>query len=332
MLSGKWAKNGLVIFSLFFLLVYVLEIDAFARAGSGRSSGSRGSRSYSSPSSPSKSTTSPSRQVGPSPSQPMNQPQSGGFMRNIAGGLAGGLLGGMLGGMLFRSMGMAGGGVGGAGGGGIGLFEIALIGLILYGIWWFIKKRRREAAATAGPAYYREVPEPQQLTTYGSLPATPAYGDQQSLQSNIDTGLACIRQMDQAFDEQRFRDQCMDNFFKVQGAWANRDLSTIHTSFTEELFGSLQQDAEDLKKKKQINRLENIAVRTVEITEVWQEAGKDYITVRFCANLLDYTVDEASGQVLAGSKTDPVKFDEYWTFTRPVGNYPWQLSAINQAS
>ena len=332
MLSGKWVKTGLVIFSLFFLLFYVLEIDACARAGGGRSSGSRGSRSYSSPSSPSKSPTTPSRQVGPSPSQPMSQPQSGGFLRNMAGGLAGGLLGGMLGGMLFRSMGMAGGGAGGFGGGGIGLFEIVLIGLILFGIWWYIKKRRREATATAGPAYYREASEPQQLTSYGSLAAAPAYGDQQPPQSDTEAGLAHIRQMDPAFDEQRFKDQCMDHFFKVQGAWANRDLSTIRTSLTNEMFGTLQADADDLKRKKQINRLENIAVRTVDITEIWQEAGTDFITVRFYANLLDYTVDEASLQVLTGSKTDPVKFDEYWTFTRPVGNYPWQLAAINQAS
>jgi predicted lipid-binding transport protein (Tim44 family) len=330
MLSEKWAKNGLVILSLLFLLFYVLEIDAFARAGGGRSFGSRGSRSYSSPSSPSRSPTSPSRQVGPSPSQPMSQPQSGGFMRNMAGGLAGGILGGMLGGMLFRSLGIAGGG--GIGGGGIGLFEIVLIGLILYGIWWFIKKKRREAAATAGQAYYREASEPPQPTSYGSLPAAPAYSDQQPLQSDMDAGLSNIRQMDPAFDEQRFKDQSMDNFFKVQGAWANRDLSTIRTSLTDEMFGILQGDADDLKRKKQINRLENIAIRTVDITEVWQEAGKDFITVRFCANLLDYTVDEASAQVLAGNKIDPVKFDEYWTFTRTVGKYPWQLSAINQAS
>jgi len=42
-------------------------------------------------------------------------------------------------------------------------------------------------------------------------------------------------------------------------------------------------------------------------------------------------VDEATGQVVSGSKTEPVKFEEYWTFTRPVGNNPWKLSAINQA-
>ena len=159
----------------------------------------------------------------------------------------------------------------------------------------------------------------------------PSYG-QQAAGSDLDAGLSYVRQMDPAFDETRFTDQCMDIFFKIQGAWANRDLSTVRTSLTDEMFGILQGDADDLKRKKQISRLENVAVRTVDIIEVWQEAGKDFITVRFNANLLDYTVDEASGQVLSGSKTDPVKFAEYWAFTRPVGNYPWQLSAINQAS
>ncbi|MGH7412379.1 MAG: Tim44 domain-containing protein, partial [Candidatus Methylomirabilis sp.] len=28
---------------------------------------------------------------------------------------------------------------------------------------------------------------------------------------------------------------------------------------------------------------------------------------------------------------EPVTFEEFWTFTRPVGPNPWRLSAINQA-
>jgi predicted lipid-binding transport protein (Tim44 family) len=239
--------------------------------------------------------------------------------------MAGGLVGGMIGGMLFRSMGFGGGG--GIGGGGIGLFEIILIGAILYGIWWYIKKKRREAEAPAGPAYYREasVPELQQ-------PAyAPSYG-QQAAASDIDAGLGYIRQMDPAFDEQKFKDQCLDNFFKVQGAWANRDMSPIRSMLTDEMYRILQGDADELKQKKRINRLENIAVRTVESAEVWQESGKDFITARFYANLLDYTTDEMTGEVVSGSKTEPVKFEEFWTFTRPVGNNPWQLSAINQVS
>jgi predicted lipid-binding transport protein (Tim44 family) len=63
---------------------------------------------------------------------------------------------------------------------------------------------------------------------------------------------------------------------------------------------------------------------------VWQETGQDYATVSIYANLLDYTVDDLSGEVVSGSKAEPIKFEEFWTFTRPVGNKSWQLSAINQ--
>ncbi len=35
--------------------------------------------------------------------------------------------------------------------------------------------------------------------------------------------------------------------------------------------------------------------------------------------------------VVSGSRTEPVKFREYWTFKRPVGDHPWRLSAIHQA-
>jgi predicted lipid-binding transport protein (Tim44 family) len=136
--------------------------------------------------------------------------------------------------------------------------------------------------------------------------------------------------MDPSFDERRFNDNVMDIFFKIQGAWMNRDLSGVSGLLTDEMRGLMQGDIDQLRREKKINRLENIAVRSVEISEVWQESGRDYITAMIYANLLDYTTDDSTGAVVAGSKTEPVKFEEYWTFVRPVGNNPWQLSAINQ--
>ncbi len=234
--------------------------------------------------------------------------------------LAGGIIGGMIGGMLFRSLGFA-GGPGGMGGG-IGLMDIVLIALILYGIYWFVKKRRREAETGV---YYRENP-----SASSEQPAAPtqAYGEQED---DRDKGLSHIRQMDAYFDEKKFTDMSMDYFFRIQGAWTNRDMAPVRTLLTEEMQGVLQGDAQNLKAARRINKLENIAVRAADITEAWQESGNDFITVRFYANLLDYTVDEVSGQVVEGSKTDPVKFEEYWTFTRPVGGNLWQLSAITQS-
>jgi predicted lipid-binding transport protein (Tim44 family) len=242
----------------------------------------------------------------------------------MAGGMLGGIAGGMLGGMLFRSLGFGGmgGGMGGAGGGGIGIFEILLIGGILYLIYRFIKNKR-EATQSGQTSYSTDsYQEPSQYQA-AAQPAISASDD-------MAAGISHIRQMDPSFDEQRFCDQVMDTFFKIQSAWMNRDLSPAGTLLTPEMRRTFQGDIDRLLKEKRVNRLENIAVRNVEIVEAWQETGQDYVTTLIYANLLDYTTDDTSGQVVEGSKTEPVKFEEFWTFTRPVGNNQWQLSAINQ--
>ena len=312
---STWLKIMCVFAVALLFLCSVLATDSLARVGGGFSSGMRGSRSYSSPA--------PSRQMGPSrPSQSPYQPGSssfggGGFFRSMMGGMAGGFLGSML----FRGLGFGGGGFGG--GGGVGLFEIILLALILYLVYRFVKRRREQADAgayyqssSAGAPIYQQYAEP-----------VYAPGGQQM---DTETGLRYISQTDRSFDEARFGETCMDTFFKIQGAWANRDMASVREMLTDEMWRTLQKDAEKLKREKKINKLDNIAVRSTDISEAWQESGKDYITVRFYANLLDYTVDEATGRVVGGSKTDPVKFEEYWTFTRPVGPNPWQLSAITQ--
>jgi predicted lipid-binding transport protein (Tim44 family) len=148
--------------------------------------------------------------------------------------------------------------------------------------------------------------------------------------SLVTDGITHIRRMDPSFDEIRFRDTAMDIFFKIQGAWANRDMSTGSDLVTDQMKGIFQEDIANLVREKKVNRLENIAVRKVEIVEAWQETGQDYLKALFSANLLDYTTDDQTGAVVAGSKTEPVKFEECWTFTRAVGNNPWRLSAISQ--
>jgi predicted lipid-binding transport protein (Tim44 family) len=321
-MKRKIANVCAVLAGVLFMSITVLEVNAHARAGGSRSMGSRGSRSYSQPARPPAQAIPPRQQAAPAPAPgPIAQPQqSGGFMRNMAGGLLGGIAGGMLGGMLFRSLGMAGGGMGG--GGGIGIFEIILLAGIGYLIYRFVKNRRAAASST-----------PYVQGGYQGGTVIPISNDNSSNQlpaAEVEAGLGHIRQMDASFDEQHFNDQVMDIFFKIQGSWMNRDLTPVLGLLTDEMKGIFQEDLNRLIMDKQVNRLENIAVRNVEAVEAWQESGQDYITALIYANLLDYTTDAASGAVVSGSKTEPVKFEEYWTFTRPVGNNPWRLSAINQ--
>lgn len=328
MRKGKMTKACIVAIAALFLTLTFLEISAEARAGGGRSFGSRGSRSYSAPSR-SYSSPQPARPA-PAPYQqpaPQQNPSGGGFWRGMGGGILGGIAGGLLGGMLFRSLGFGSMGGGGFGGSGIGLFEILLIGGIGYMIYRMVKKKNEADRTYNDGQSYREQPY-----GYGSQNQQD-YGSSAGAGPRVDDaskGLADIKQMDYSFDEQRFKDNVMDIFFKIQGAWMNRDINAMSSLLTDEMKRTFQTEIDGFIREGKINRLENIAVRSVEVMEAWQESGEDYITVLVYANLLDYTVDEKTGSVVAGNKIDPIKFEEYWTFSRPVGANPWRLSAINQ--
>lgn len=285
---------------ILFLLGATFEITggtrAEARVGGGRSSG--------------RASGFGSRRAAPPASQPYNrnanpmgQPAAspgGGFMRGLAGGIAGGFLGSML----FGSLGHAAGG--GGGGGGIGFLEILLMaGLAYFGFRWW-KNRQQVATANSAPfdyaAYDRNKDQSFSQVGGGSATASPA----------IDT------------------DEASDIFFKIQGAWTRRDLTSVRGLLGGEMPTLLNQDLDELKRNQRINRLENISVRGVDFTETWQESGVDYTTARFTANLLDYTVDEKTAQVLEGSDSVPVKFEEDWTFAKDRNSANWQLVGIQQ--
>ena len=73
-----------------------------------------------------------------------------------------------------------------------------------------------------------------------------------------------------------------------------------------------------MRAERRIDRMENIAVRAVDITEAWQESGRDYVTVHFLASMLDYTIDERTNDVIKGSRSEAVKFEEYRTKVGPM--------------
>jgi predicted lipid-binding transport protein (Tim44 family) len=137
--------------------------------------------------------------------------------------------------------------------------------------------------------------------------------------------------MDAGFDPRRFNDTASDLFFRVQGAWMGRDMTPVRELLTPEIYETMQKDTERMRAERHVDRMENIAVRSVEITEAWQESGRDYVTVHFLASMLDYTIDERTNELIKGSRSEPVKFEEYWTLVRPVVPNPWRLSAIQQA-
>ena len=307
---------ALSLFAFVGLAQIILESYADARAGGGRSGGFRGSRSYSAPSRPTQ-PTQPKREATPAQQPSPMMPQSGGFMR----GLGTAILGGFLGSMLFSGLAHA-GGLGGLGGSGFGMLEILLLGGLAYFLY---RKFRSPAVASGFGSMQYQNSQPYTQYTPASAPV------QEAPLANDPIDYRSLTLMDRSFDPDRFLKTAQDIFFKVQGAWNKQDTTALKALCGRELMQTWEEELSQLRARNQQNRMENIALRASEITEVWTENGQDFITVRLRANLLDYTVDAKTGAVISGSNSDPIEFEEYWTFTRPVGPNTWKLTAVQQA-
>lgn len=262
---------------------------------------------------------------------PSRQPTPGGtFGRSpFLQGMAGGLAGGFLGSLLFGGMGHA--SPGGFEDGGIGFLDLIILGLLLFFLWKFFKRRRQMSEASA---YYGQGRDAYSAGSYGPPQVEPSYGQGGGYGADpshqIQRGFDQIRQFDPSFNANDLRELVQDMFFRVQAGWMNRSLDGILDLLTPEMARYFSEEFDGMKRAGRTNRLENIAIRKVEPAEVWQESGRDYVTVLFTANLLDYTLDDATGDVVEGDRFNPVKFEEFWTFTRDVGSSQWQLSAIQQ--
>lgn len=313
-------RRALVVMALVVMAGLTVQVaDAWARAGRG---GSRGSRSYSTPARPS--PVSPSNPTTPStslnrPASPAAATRPGMFGGGLMGALAGFALGGLLGSMLFGGMG------GAAGAGGIGMLDVLLIGGGLFLLVRFMRARRegpQPAYAAAGAAYGEGA------GTGGTGIGGTATMEMPAGASDVDRGLAHIRQMDPAFDAGAMAQLGREAFVSVQNAVMANNMAPVAGRLTSRMYTVLQDQCDGLRAARQTNRLERIDVQRADVTEAWQEGGQDFVTVYLEGTLLDYTIEDGRGRVTAGSSTTPEAFREFWTFVRPVGPHPWKLSAI----
>ncbi|MDA3970994.1 MAG: Tim44 domain-containing protein [Desulfobulbaceae bacterium] len=224
----------------------------------------------------------------------------GSFGRGLAGGLVGGAIGSMLFGSMFGGAGM--------GGSGIGLLQILIFG----GLFFFIFKK-------INPGVKRRDPAGQQ-SVYGQYDAP--------VETPLEQGIAELRQSDPDFDPKYFSEVAQDVFFKVQAGWMRRDISSYKHLLGDTLIREYEDQFATMIKEGHLNKLENVAVRKADVVEAGVDGGDEFVLVNFEANLLDYTVDETSGDVVKGSMTEPVKFNENWTWARAIGASNWKLEGI----
>jgi predicted lipid-binding transport protein (Tim44 family) len=302
----------------------VLAIAAFlalapalaeARAGGGKSFGSRGMRTYqSNQAQPMQRSVRPTPAPAPSAARPAATPQSqtGFFQRNpFLTGMLGGFLGAGLFGMLF------GGAFGGAAGfaGALGLLlQLALIAGLAYLALRIWRSMREPAAATAGATSYPRAAGP--LHGIGGFGggAAPA-------ESSVDPFEIPVEESDY--------EAWSALLLAVQEGWSRGDLAALRRCLTPEMLGYFSDELSALASRGVENRIENLELLKGDVEEAWSEGELEYVTARLRWRALDYTVRTDTGEVVEGNREVPTEATEVWTFVRSRGGN-WLVSAIQQ--
>jgi hypothetical protein len=132
---------------------------------------------------------------------------------------------------------------------------------------------------------------------------------------NLGEGLADLKVRDPNFSEKQFEDLASTAFFKIQEAWSKRDMSLARAFTSPSLYTRFQSQIDGFKSEGKINKIDDLAVGSVELVEAVHDGGFDYVTVRINASAADYMLDQKTSKLISGSKQSQ-PFTEYWTFLR----------------
>lgn len=130
---------------------------------------------------------------------------------------------------------------------------------------------------------------------------------------------AKIKETDPMFNKEEFLSFARSTFVKLQEAWSARDWSVIRTFESNELFEQHQKQLQRFIDNNQINKMEQICVKSVSLYSFEQTGDKEVLKVTLSSKMIDYIVDATTDKILKGDRTT-VRHSTYrLTFIRKAG-------------
>lgn len=122
--------------------------------------------------------------------------------------------------------------------------------------------------------------------------------------------------IDPLFNESEFKEKLSNLYVRMQNQWTAKDFEPMRPYFTDAMYAQFARQLEQIKAAGQTNYVERISVLSVDCMGFAQDETNNSIVARITTRIVDYTVNDASGEVVSGSKTKE-KFLTYdWTLIR----------------
>lgn len=131
--------------------------------------------------------------------------------------------------------------------------------------------------------------------------------------------IADLKKQDPAFSEEKMKEKIGNLYVRMQECWQNKTWEEMRTGMDDAIFNQFNAQLNSLIKAGKTNYVDDIAVLGVDLTGFGQDDKHDIVTALVRVRIKDYTVDDATGAVVSGSKTAE-KFMTYeWTMIRTKG-------------
>lgn len=130
--------------------------------------------------------------------------------------------------------------------------------------------------------------------------------------------------VDPNFSQPDFCEEISNMYIRFQDAWQSKKLEDIRPCLSDDFYAQIDRQLDAYRKNKQTNRIERISVMGVDLLGWKQESGNDVMIARLQTRIVDYVVDDATGNIIGGSNTAE-KFMTYeWNLIRTSGRQTGQ--------
>ena len=127
-----------------------------------------------------------------------------------------------------------------------------------------------------------------------------------------------LKAKDPNFSEQELLEKVSNAYVQMQNCWQDKKWEPMRPLMTDALYSQFDRQLEALKRNGQTNYVERISVLGARIVGYYQDKVNDNLVVELRTRIVDYTVNDATGAVVSGSKTAE-KFMTYeWTLIRSL--------------
>ena len=110
------------------------------------------------------------------------------------------------------------------------------------------------------------------------------------------------KEIDPDFDSAALASKLSNVYVKLQNAWQSKDISEVRPYLTDSFYTQADRQLDALRRNRQTNYIERIAVLSVEPMTWYQENGMDHIVCEVRSRIVDYTVNDETGALISGDK------------------------------